>query len=437
MKRILLMSLLLLFAFTLPALAQDSDFPRTLTDALGTEVTLDAPPQRIVSLSLGADEVLLPLVTPERFVAVTALSQDPGISNVAVLANQVPNAIASSQDTEQIISLEPDLVIAASFTAPEVVQQLRDAGLTVFMTDYAVGFEAIRRNILLLGELVGEDDAAEAMVEQMDAEIAAIGDLVGGSEIPPRVLYLTPGNYTSGAESTIAEIIEAAGGIDVSADAGLGQFAAVSDEFIIEANPDVILLTGWTPYDPTFVDQFFDNPAFADLDAIQNNRVYVVHDAHLTAVSQYVVDGVKDVAAYLWPQNYPDLPATLTDASGDSVTVEAFPNSVVVLDGASADALELVVSQYNEPQFDILHIDLEDANIGLNGDVVVFTTVPTDQLPPMSGADSYAYVQLYDGGTPAEMVENLEIIGNALANRIAAQNAIATYTDAYETAPGS
>src|SRR5688572_20865958 len=113
MKRTLLFSLLLLFIFALPAAAQDGTWPRTIVDAQGTEVTIAAPPQRIASLSLAADETLLPMLTPARFVAVTALGKDPAISNVAVLADQVPNAIVSSDDTEQIIALEPDLVIAA------------------------------------------------------------------------------------------------------------------------------------------------------------------------------------------------------------------------------------------------------------------------------------------------------------------------------------
>src|SRR5687768_11340836 len=174
MKRTLLFSLLITFIFALPAAAQDGEWPRTLIDAQGTGVTIAAPPQRVASLSLAADETLLPILQPARFAAVTALSQDPGISNVAVLADQVPNAIVSSDDTEQIIALEPDLVIAASFTAPESIQQLRDAGLTVFTTDYAVGLDAVRANIRLLGQLVGEEAAAEAQVARMDAEIAAV-----------------------------------------------------------------------------------------------------------------------------------------------------------------------------------------------------------------------------------------------------------------------
>ena len=110
MKRTLYLLIALVLLAVVPARAQEGDWPRTLTDGLGTDVTIEAPPQRIVSLSLAVDETLLPVLGPERFAAVTAFAQDPAISNVAVLASEVENAIVSSDDVEQIISLEPDLV---------------------------------------------------------------------------------------------------------------------------------------------------------------------------------------------------------------------------------------------------------------------------------------------------------------------------------------
>ena len=436
MKKFLLLSLCLLFALALPLAAQDSaDWPRTLVDGLGVEVTIDAPPERIVSLSLAVDETLLPLLGPDRFAAVTALSQDPGISNVAVIANQVENTIVSSQDTEQIIALEPDIVFAASFTAPEVLQQLRDAGLTVFATNYAVGLDAIRDNIRLLGQVVGDEAGAELLIETMDADIAAVQQAVGAPELAVRALFLTPGNYTSGVNSTIADVITAAGGVDVAAAAGMDQFAALSDEFIIEQDPDVILLTGWTPYDPTFVDTFNNNPAFAGLSAVQNGRVYVANDAHLSSVSHFVGEAVADVAAYLYPEFYPTFPLTVVDASGEEVTVAAPPRSIVVAGEAESEALTLLLGESPNRGYDILIVDADDAGIAADGDVIVFSASNGDELADISGADSVTHIQLYTAEQPADVAANLQIIGTALGERVAALNAFARYTEAFETSP--
>jgi cobalamin transport system substrate-binding protein len=397
-------------------------WPRTLTDGLGTEVTIAAPPQHIASVTIGSDEILLSLVDPSRILAVTKLSLDPGISNVAVPASQIPTTIAAASDTEAIIAMQPDIVFVASFTDPNVIQQLRDAGLTVFATGYPVGFDQVKDNIREMGQAVGAEDKAEALVQQMDDTIAQVSGAVV-HDSAPRVLYLTPGNYTSGVNSTISQIIADAGGIDVAAAAGIDQTAPISDEFIIEQNPDVILLSGWTPYDPTFVDTFMHNPAFADLSAIKNQQVYIGDDAHLSAVSQYLSEGVKDVAAYLWPGEYPKFPITLTDTAGNLVTIPGEPQHVISADASSDTSLRLVANAIGSARFSLDFSDNASAD-KTAPDTVVFA----------SEMDAYAgnAVILYAGTDAAETVANMLIIGDAIGERVAALNAVAQYTDQLE-----
>jgi iron complex transport system substrate-binding protein len=408
----------LLLILALPSAAQDGGWPRTLVDGLGNEVTIAAPPQRIASVSLGSDEVLLSLVEPERIIAVTAFAQDPAISNVAVQAQAIPNTIAAAEDTEFIISLEPDIVFVASFTTPDVIQQLRDAGLTVFATGFPVGFQQIKDNITLLGQAVGAEERAAELVEWMDSEIAMVSGAVAQDNIVS-ALYLTPGNYTSGVNSSISEVIAAANGLDVAAQAGIEQFAPVSDEFIIEQDPQVILLSGWTPWDPTFVDTFNNNPAFADLQAVKNGRVYVANDAHLTTVSHYIVEGVKDVAAYLWPELYPTFPVTVTDAAGNEVTIEEKPEEALIVSEVGGGLLEELLPFLDE---DAPNVTYGDA---LTPDTQIFFTAADELNLPGT-------VVLYDGDTPAEVVANMELAGEVLGERVAALNAIAAYTDSLE-----
>lgn len=92
----------------------------------------DAPklPQRIVSLTLGTDEILLSLIDPKRIIAVTTLAIDPGISNVVDLAKTIPNKIGRAS-VEPVIALQPDLVLVASYTANDIVEQLKEVGLPV------------------------------------------------------------------------------------------------------------------------------------------------------------------------------------------------------------------------------------------------------------------------------------------------------------------
>lgn len=437
MNKFRLISILLLTLLSLgvaAVTAQEGAWPRTLIDGLGAEVTISAPPQRIVSLSLGADEVLLPMIGAERFVAVTQFALDPAISNVALLAAQVPNTIAAASDTELIISLQPDMVFVASFTEQPVIQQLRDAGLTVYATSYPVGLDAVRDNIRLLGQAVGEEEAAEALIAEMKAEIEAVTQAVGAPEMAVRALYLTPGNYTSGVNSTISEIITTAGGVDVAAAAGVDQFSPVTDEFIIEQNPDVILLSGWTPWDPTFVDTFKNNPAFSGLSAVQNNRVYIANDAHLTTVSQFIVEGVKDVAAYLYPDLYPAFPLTLTDAAGNTVTIDERPDTILLTpQEETASPQDRVLTALNNPDLSVLYLADELAADPTEIDVAFLSA---DELETY--ADTLqgikTVVVLHNQDDPASAAANITLIGEALGARIAALEARAAYTDQLEAA---
>jgi len=282
-------------------------FPRTVTDALGRALTLDAPPQRIASVSLGADEILLPLVGPERLLGVSYMAPDPALSNVADALDGVPRADLSG-DPELLISLDADLVVLAAYNNPAALSQLLDADVPVFVLGNFNTLDDIRANIRLLGVVTGTEIRAEALIAQMDARLDAVHAAVAG-QTPVRVLYYEPGGITYGPGSTVDQIITLAGGVNVVAEAGLGPYPLVDAEFVIAADPDVILLGGWPGAADDPLAAFLANPAFAHLRAVQAGRVVPIRDAHLTNVSQHLAAGVEDVARALYPAAFPDGPA--------------------------------------------------------------------------------------------------------------------------------
>ncbi len=299
----LLIAALLATACTTAAAPEETQPPTeeafsvTLTDALGSEITLSKKPARIISLTLGTDEILLDLVGPERLTGVSYLAPTPEVSNIAdnrALA-EVENLVEANP--EQIIALEPDLVLIASFTDPAVIEQLKGAGLNVFAVGSFVSIEAMQENILTLGTLVGETEKAQQMVEGMNDRLAAIEAKLSEAEgEPPRVLYLSSDGWVAGSATTVDDIIQRAGGANAAAEAGLNDWNQVSEEAIIEMNPDVVILS------PFVTDEEFrTNPAFAELSAVQNGRVYAPSDKVMSATSQYIVLGVEELAQLLHP----------------------------------------------------------------------------------------------------------------------------------------
>jgi iron complex transport system substrate-binding protein len=267
----------------------------TVTDGLGEEFTFEGTAERIVSVTLGTDEILLTLVGTERLVGVTYLATDPSISNAADLAADVENIVEA--DPEQIIALEPDLVFVETFTDPAVIEQIESAGIPVFIAGSLDSIDGVRGNILVLGQLTGDEARAQEMVEEMDTALKDITQPLEGASVEPlSVLYLAPDGWVAGSSTTLHDIIEHAGGLNAAAEAGLDSWQQVSEETIIEIDPDVILVSSFMP-----VDDVLTNPVYASLSAVQNARVYQANDVHLSAVSQYIVLGVQDVATILYP----------------------------------------------------------------------------------------------------------------------------------------
>jgi len=295
---------LIIFVFTLligsSIHAQDSAFPRAITDGGGNPVTIKAKPVRIASVTLSTDEIMLAMVEPSRLIAVTSYALDPVVSNVVKQAEPIPNKIPKA-DPEPIIAMKPDLVLVSTFLDAGVAKQLRDAGLTVFMIGNLGSIKDVKDSILLLGQAVGEEQRAAAIIADMDAKLNAVGDAVKGVK-PLTAMYYGPEGYSDGPGSLVDDVITHAGGINAVTAGGIKEaYPNLNDEFVVKQDPDVILLAGFNSYAPGFVENFKNNPNFKTLKAVKNNRVVVANDAHVAAASQYIVEGVVDVAMLLYP----------------------------------------------------------------------------------------------------------------------------------------
>jgi iron complex transport system substrate-binding protein len=242
------------------------------------------------------------LVGPERLLGVSFFAKDPAISNIADHTDEIAHADISGSP-EYLISLNPDLVILATYSNPAALDQLVEAGLRVFVLADFNTVDDIRANIRLMGRVTGTEARAEAIITEMDARLEAVHTAVAGRD-PARVLYYEPGGITYGPGSTVDQIIRLAGGMNVVAEAGLEAYPLVDAEFVLAADPDVILLGGWFSDEGNPLAVFEADPAFSTLRAVREGHVYPIHDAHMTNVSQYIAAGVEDVARALYPDAF-------------------------------------------------------------------------------------------------------------------------------------
>ncbi|SRR5579884_1146842 len=290
-----------------------ADFP----SAFGSEAVHPAKkPQRIVSLTLGTDEILFSLVDPKRIIAVTYLAVDPAVSHVVEEAKKVPNHLHLS--VEGVIALHPDLVLVAAYTAADVVKALTDAKLPVMRLDLFSSIKGVEQNILAVGRAVDEEQRAEALVSEMDRRLQRIANRAAAVSNRPGVLFYSPTGVVAGKETTFDEMAALTGGRNRAGEVGLVGHQKISTETLIQLDPEIVIVSDWNPEEPDFYQKLITHPALGHLSAIRNRHVYAIPEKHLSAVSQYIIDGVEEVARVIHPElfGFPAATGTASDQRG-------------------------------------------------------------------------------------------------------------------------
>lgn len=285
-------------------------YPMDLTDSVGNRMTVDTKPRSIISLSLFSDEVLFELVDASRLAGASSLAANPIYSNVADRAARVQPRV--DFNVEQIISIYPDIVFAANWSEADKVAQLRNAGLVVYQVATPFSVDGIKAEIRAVARVVGEPEAGEALVDRMEARVAALQRAVGSipeSERATAIDYNTWGT-ANGVDTTWNEVLRLSGVSNAAAPFQAGDFGQVpmSKELLVELDPDVVFLPGYVWGDDdgatAFRNQVLSDPAFAGLQAIRGERVYMVPEHLKGTYSQFLVDAAEFVARLVYPDRF-------------------------------------------------------------------------------------------------------------------------------------
>lgn len=277
------MGALLIFVFFAP--------PQTASEMASAE-TPKPKPRRIVSLALGADEILGALVEPDRIRALSRHAGDPSASNVVDVARAV--GVTVDRDPEQIVALEPDLVVAARYTKLDLQELIRVAGAKLTVLEAFGSFEDIAANITLVGRAVDEPARARELIDEMWRKLEDVRDR--GVLERRRVLYLAPGRWTTGTGTTIHELITRAGHVNAAAALGLEGHQRITSEQILASRAEVVLLeTGYGRGQP-FAARLAADPQLSPLSALKEGRIVLLPSRQVVTVSHHLADAVVALA---------------------------------------------------------------------------------------------------------------------------------------------
>ena len=292
--------------------ASTAESKLTVTDRLDRRVSFAAPPQRIVSLTPAMTEVLFAIGAGDRVVGVTQYCDYPPRAKDLP---RVGRGTLESLNQEKIVAMRPDLVLCKWDNHVPLVNTLDRLGIPAL----ALGPETLAElytQTELLGQIVGNVEQAESLVESMGKRVDAVAQRVPSGE-RPTVFYQVWDNplMTAGPNSFIGELLNLAGGRNLFGETPI-RYPKVSPEVVVAGDPDVILApsTHDTAVSP---ESILQRPGWGQVSAIRDKRVHLIDGDKVSRCGPRLVDALEEIASVLHPQQF--LLPSETAASEDAV----------------------------------------------------------------------------------------------------------------------
>ena len=295
MRRMSLVAILLLLTIALTGCAALNILQPTITvtDDLGREVTLERVANRIVSLAPSSTELLFALGIAEKVVGVTDLCDYPP---QAAAKEEVGSF--GSPSVEKIVSLKPDLVLAASLhrTAAE---QLIALGIPVIVLN-PENIQGVIDNAELLGKVAGAARGATEVKRQISGDVRSVDERIRDltSEQRPLVYYEVWSDpiMTAGPNTLIHELITRAGGINLAADAATN-YPTLALEDLLVRQPHVMFYG----HAVETVAQIMQRPHWGTIPALRDGRVYLVDENLVLRPGPRIGQALKTLSSLLHP----------------------------------------------------------------------------------------------------------------------------------------
>jgi len=195
-------------------------------------------PQHIASLNLCVDALLLKLVEPERIASLTYLSAN---SQFSPFSEEAKNFTINHGLAEDLVPLNPDLILAGDFGATDAKALLRQLGFRVETLSLPQTLEEIVAHIRRLGELTGSQLSAESMASNLEKQIARLDAQKQDQELIPAFWY-SSNSVVVGDHTLENELMTRAGFYNLALDQHINGFAQLDLEDLILAKPEVLII---------------------------------------------------------------------------------------------------------------------------------------------------------------------------------------------------
>ncbi|MEL7138495.1 MAG: ABC transporter substrate-binding protein [Pseudomonadota bacterium] len=269
---------------------------------LGAGPALAEPePQRIVVAGGDLTEIVFALGAGDRVVGVDSTSTWP-----AAATEREQIGYVRRLSPEGILSLSPDLVIAAHDAGPDIaLEQLEAAGVKIAQAPQAETAEAIERKIAFVGEALGLGEKASVLAEDFSSSLSTVKDKVAKLDGTPRVLFILSvrngAPLIGGAGTTADEMIALAGGVNAGGE--VDGYKPMNQEAIIAAAPDIVLMMAQHAERIGGLESVMTRPEIALTPAGQEGNGVVMDGMLLLGFGPRTPDAIAELARALHPES--------------------------------------------------------------------------------------------------------------------------------------
>lgn len=271
--------------------AATTEYPLTVKDDTGTEITFAQAPTKIVSLAPSETETIYAIGSGEQVVGVDSYSNYPE----AAVAKQLVGDMTTN--IEVVTGLNPDLVIASSSMNVDAIKQLRELNIPVYATD-PLTYDAVVAKIDTLGKIMNRQAEAATVADHMIQVKQQVTDAVKDAEKKNVYLEFSPG-WTVGSGTFLDELLTLAGGTNVAA--GSQGWFEVNAEEVVAKNPQLIVYPAWKEEPNPIVAGIESRPGWDVIDAVKNKQMFAVTEDPLVRVGPRLADGLLELAKVIHP----------------------------------------------------------------------------------------------------------------------------------------
>lgn len=254
---------------------------------------IDHFPSRIICLTEEPTETLYLLGEEDRIVGISGFTMRP-----ARARKEKPKVSAfTSAKIDEILDLNPDLVIGFSDIQADIAKELIAKGITVWINNHR-SVEDIYKMIVQLGSLVGKQDQAISFIQGFKTEIDQLCKKNQAASIKPRIYFEEWYNPLISGIRWVSELIEIAGGVDIFSEFQTSSLAkdriiANSDE-VVKRNPDIIIASWCGKMFKK--DRMVSRPGWNTINAVKHDQIFEIKsEVILQPGPAAVTEGIKQI----------------------------------------------------------------------------------------------------------------------------------------------